>query len=169
MTRLERVFMGSVTEKIIGHSPRTVLVVPRGSMSECNNILLATDGSSYSEAAAAEALTLVKFRGGKCAFHAIAVAEQGAAEEKIQTLNRALENIRSKANKEGIEADTLLSKGRPHESIYEEIIEYAKEKNADIIVMGSHGRTVIQRLLIGSVAERVIGHTYCPVMVVKTG
>ena len=86
MTRLERVFMGSVTEKIIGHSPRTVLVVPRGSMSECNNIILATDGSSYSEAAAAEALTLVKFRGGKCAFHAIAVAEQGAAEEKIQTL-----------------------------------------------------------------------------------
>jgi nucleotide-binding universal stress UspA family protein len=63
--------------------------------------------------------------------------------------------------------DTLLVKGKPHESIHECIVEYSKEKDADIIVVGSHGRTGIKRLLMGSVAERVIGHAKCAVLVVK--
>lgn len=47
------------------------------------------------------------------------------------------------------------------------IISAAKEKKVDLIVMGSHGRSGISRLLMGSVTERVIGHAVCPVLVVK--
>ena len=50
---------------------------------------------------------------------------------------------------------------QPHEFIIRE----AKEKNIDLIVMGTHGRTGLEKLLIGSVAERVVGHAPCAVMV----
>lgn len=167
ITRLERALMGSVTAKVIGHSQRNVLVVPRDSIIKWENIVVTTDGSKYSEAAAKEAVALTKFWGEKCVLHAIAVTRKSATEDRIQISNNALKEIQLNAKKENIKVDTLLVKGKPHESIHETIIEYAKEKNADIIVMGSRGRTGIQRLLIGSVTERVIGHTTCPVMVVK--
>ena len=51
---------------------------------------------------------------------------------------------------------------------YNVIISTAKEKKVDLIVMGSHGRRGISRLLMGSVTERVIGHASCAVLVVKT-
>jgi nucleotide-binding universal stress UspA family protein len=167
ITRLERALMGSVTAKVIGHSQRNVLVVPRDSIIKWENIVVTTDGSKYSEAAAKEAVALTKFWGEKCVLHAIAVTRKSATEDRIQISNNALKEIQLNAKKENIKVDTLLVKGKPHESIHETIVEYAKEKNADIIVMGSRGRTGIQRLLIGSVTERVIGHTTCPVMVVK--
>ena len=47
------------------------------------------------------------------------------------------------------------------------IIEFAQKRGADLIVMGSHGRTGLGRLLLGSVAEQVIGKAVCPVLVVK--
>jgi hypothetical protein len=50
---------------------------------------------------------------------------------------------------------------QPHEFIIQE----AKEKNIDLIVMGTHGRTGLDKLLIGSVAERVVGYAPCVVMV----
>jgi hypothetical protein len=53
--------------------------------------------------------------------------------------------------------------GKPAEAI----IETANEKSADLIILGSHGRTGIERLLMGSVAERVIVMSSCAVMVVK--
>ena len=167
ITRLERALMGNVTAKVIGHSARNVLVVPRDSIIKWDNIVITTDGSKYSEAAAQEALALAKICGEQCALHALAVTRRSATEKRIQISKNALKEIQSNAEKENIKADTLLVKGKPHESIHETIIEYAKEKNADIIVMGSRGRTGIQRLLVGSVVERVIGHTSCPVMVVK--
>ena len=48
-----------------------------------------------------------------------------------------------------------------------EIVEYAKEIGADMIMMSSHGRTGIKHLLIGSVAERVVRLAECPVMVLR--
>ena len=49
------------------------------------------------------------------------------------------------------------------------IIDHAKEWGADLIVVGSHNRTLIERLLVGSVSERVIKHAPCSVLVVKEG
>jgi len=53
--------------------------------------------------------------------------------------------------------------GEPDEAI----VEAAQKNRADLIVMGCHGRTGFKRLLLGSVAERVIGRATCPVLVVK--
>jgi nucleotide-binding universal stress UspA family protein len=53
--------------------------------------------------------------------------------------------------------------GRPDEAI----VKFAEDVGADLIVMGSHGRTGLSKILLGSVAERVIGQAACPVLVVK--
>lgn len=49
----------------------------------------------------------------------------------------------------------------------EKICETARQEHADLIVMGSHGRSGLSRLLVGSVAESVMRHARCPVLVVK--
>jgi len=48
-----------------------------------------------------------------------------------------------------------------------EIVRVAKEKGADLIVLSSHGRTGLGRILFGSTAEAVVRHASCPVLVVK--
>ena len=50
-----------------------------------------------------------------------------------------------------------------------EIVKAAKDWPADLIVIGSHGRGGVQRLLLGSVAEAVMRHAACPVLVVRAG
>ena len=54
--------------------------------------------------------------------------------------------------------------GQPHEFIIKE----AKEKDIDLIIIGTHGKTGLKRLLIGSVAQKVVGYAPCPVLVVPT-
>ena len=48
----------------------------------------------------------------------------------------------------------------------DEIIRYSKKNSINMIVMGTHGRTGLKKMVMGSVAQRVIGYTPCPVMVV---
>jgi len=73
-----------------------------------------------------------------------------------------LEEVKDRAAKENIPCETIVHiGGQPHEFIVQE----AKDKNIDLIVMGTHGRTGLNKLLIGSVAERVVGHAPCAVMV----
>jgi len=52
-------------------------------------------------------------------------------------------------------------------SVEKGILEYAKSHKIDLIVMGSHGRTLFRKLVLGSVAYGVVNHSLCPVLVVK--
>jgi universal stress protein A len=52
--------------------------------------------------------------------------------------------------------------------VYEMIAELARQSNADMIVIATHGRTGLAHMIIGSVAERVIQNSLCPVLVVRT-
>jgi nucleotide-binding universal stress UspA family protein len=63
---------------------------------------------------------------------------------------------------QGITARWLLKIGAP----WQEIVRAATDEHADMIVMGTHGRTGLDRLLLGSVAERVVRHAPCPVVTV---
>jgi nucleotide-binding universal stress UspA family protein len=70
--------------------------------------------------------------------------------------------VRELIEREGIKVEALTLKGEP----YEVIVNTAKQKNAGLIVVGSHGRTGMERLLMGSVTERVIGHSGGTVLVI---
>ncbi len=61
------------------------------------------------------------------------------------------------------EVVTRLGRGEP----WDQIVSAAREDRVDLIVMGTHGRTGLRRALIGSVAERVVRHAPCTVMVVR--
>lgn len=157
-TGLERLMMGSVTSKVIGHAPCKVLVVPRDARLTLEKILIATDGSIYSEMASREAISIAKRAGSSLI--ALSVAKR---EENIPAAKESVDMVRKVAEKEGIKVEVLTPKGIPYESI----VDTAIQKNAGLIVVGSHGRTGLERLLMGSVTERVIGNTKCPVLVVR--
>jgi universal stress protein A len=63
----------------------------------------------------------------------------------------------------GIETQAILRVGYP----FEEIVLMANDPEIDLVIIGSHGRSRITRLLVGSTAERVVEHAPCPVLVVK--
>jgi nucleotide-binding universal stress UspA family protein len=157
-TGLTRLLMGSVTARVIGHRPCHVLVVPRGVLLRFERLLIASDGSPYSEAAWNEALTLARTMGS--ALIGVAVA---ASDRDIPTVTGVVRNLEAAAAAQGVTLETMIPMGRPDEGI----VKAAEFKQASLIIVGSHGRSGLKRLLMGSVAERVIGHAKCPVLVVK--
>ncbi|MBA3070580.1 MAG: universal stress protein [Nitrospirae bacterium] len=157
-TGLERVMMGSVTAKVIGHAPCKVMVVPKDAKLTLEKILIATDGSIYSELASREAISIAKRSGGS-----LVVLSVAKRDENLLVAKESVDMVRKVAEKEGIKVEALTLKGMPHEVI----VNTAAQKKAGLIVIGSYGRTGIERLLMGSVTERVIGHSGCAVLVVK--
>jgi nucleotide-binding universal stress UspA family protein len=173
-TGLKRLMMGSVAKRVIGHAPCSVLVVPRGARLEFRKVLCATDGSAYSEAAVAEAVQIVKRSGAELSFASVVRAETASPLDIVQSqmqrglivlavAESSIRKAKEIAGKEGLQAEGGILAGRP----FEAIVTSAREKGADLIVMGSHGRTGVDRLLMGSVTERVIGIAECAVLVVK--
>jgi nucleotide-binding universal stress UspA family protein len=169
-TALERMLVGGVTARVIGHSQKDVLVIPRNAVIGWKNILLATDGSRYSDAAAERAIDLAKNYGGNIKtvsvvdvtdeFHALAPE---VVEKLVKEAKTFVENVKKKAETSNVNIDTLVREG----DAYKVITGLARDEKADVIVIGSHGRTGLKRLLMGSVTEKVIGHSTCPVLVVK--
>lgn len=176
-TGLKRLMMGSVTARVIGHSPCNVLVVPRAANILYKNILIATDGSKYSRVADSTAIDIAKRCGANLIAISVVPSESISAFDIVQTqmqkevvagkeLEEAKENIndvKSSAKREGVSVEGVIVSGRP----YEAIVETEREKDVDLIVIGSHGRTGIEKFLMGSVTERVIGDAGCAVLVVK--
>lgn len=157
-TGIKRLMMGSVTAKVIGHAPCNVLVLPLNATMECRNVLIATDGSKYSQAAASEAFGIAK----KCG-SVLTVLSVASSDDEIAAAQENVNTVLSSAEREGIQTTSVVTKGKP----YKAIIKTSKRKKADLIVLGSHGRTGLDRLLMGSVTERVIGHSKVAVLVVK--
>jgi nucleotide-binding universal stress UspA family protein len=157
-TGLARLLMGSVTARVIGHSPCHVLVVPQEVALNFDRLLIASDGSPFSEAAWVEALTLAQAMGS--ALIGVSVA---ADDRDIPGATQVVRTLELAAEQQGIALDTMIPMGRPDEGI----VKAADFKAASLIIVGSHGRTGLKRLLMGSVAERVIGHAQCAVLVVK--
>jgi len=177
-TGLRRLLMGSVTAKVIGHASCDVLVVPRDAEIRYQKILLATDGSKYSAAAASEAIGIAK-RCGSFLYVVCVVPSETAspfdivhsemqhemiAQNELRVGEKNVNDLLAAAKQEGVRVEGLIIEGRP----YEAIVENAREKDVDLIVMGSHGRTGLERLLMGSVTERVVGHADCSVLIAKT-
>jgi nucleotide-binding universal stress UspA family protein len=158
-TSLARLFMGSIAARVIGLSPVNVLVIPREDSLAFRRLLIASDGSSYSDAALMEATAMAARAGSELLGVAVA-REEGEISETREILQRML----TAANREGVSFQGISPQGLAAD---EGIIQVALENRVDLIIMGSHGRTGFKRLLMGSVTERVIGQAPCPVLVVK--
>ncbi|MGB9714957.1 MAG: universal stress protein [Thermodesulfovibrionales bacterium] len=157
-TGLGRVMMGSTTAKVIGYTLCRVMVVPKEAKLNFDKILIATDGSMHSEFAANEAISIAKRSGSTLI--ALSVAKK---DENLPAAKECVDAVKKDAEKEGIKVKTIIRKGIPHEVI----VKTGAQEDVGLIVIGSHGRTGITKLLMGSVTERVIGHAESPVLVWK--
>lgn len=170
LARSEKAFMESVTARVIGHSPIDVLVMPSGAVLKWDNILLAIDKSKCSEVAAERALDIARHHKGELkVVSVVGVPDEAYAEapnEVEKLINRArdiVESVKDRATRLNIKTEVFVREGEPHEKI----ISIASNIKADIICMGSYGRRGLSRLLVGSVTEKVIEKSSCPVLVVK--
>jgi len=155
---LMKLMMGEVVAKVIKSAPCKVLVVPKEAIIAYQNILVATDGSKYSEAAAADGIGIAKRCGSSLVALCAARSDDELAEAKANVAK-----IVSMAQKEGVPVESLT----PHGRSYEAIVEVAGGRGVDLIVMGTYGKTGLDKILMGSSTEKVIGRTHCAVLVAK--
>ncbi|HMK49702.1 MAG TPA: universal stress protein [Thermodesulfovibrionales bacterium] len=167
---VERALVGSVAARVIGYSRQDVLVVPACAKLSWQNILVATDGSPYSEAAARRAIEIAKQHQSE--FKALSVVDvtiefmlraQEVYNHLVAKAKGIADSVKEKALAAGVKAEAVVRDGE----VYKVIIDVANETKSDIIIMGSLGKTGIKRLLMGSSAERVLGHSCFPVLIVK--
>lgn len=158
---LARGMVGDATAKVIGHAPCSVLVVPRGAHSYDHRVLVATDGSRYGDAAAWSAGRLAASAG--LPLTVVSAVLPSHNEQRRNEAVQAIERV-----KLGLAVGTpvtgIVAEGRPEQVI----LDQARHAGADLIVVGTHGRTGLDRLLMGSIAERVIGFAELPVLAVKS-
>jgi nucleotide-binding universal stress UspA family protein len=170
MSLIEKAFVGSVTARVIGYSRQDVLVIPHGAKVSWDNLLIATDGSVYSEAAAMKAIKIAGQYHSKVKALSVVdvtvefmIRAQEVYKSLVQKAEDITNSIKARAFSMGVGVEPIVRDGE----VYKTIIDVAKEYQTDTIVMGSLGKTGMKRLLMGSTAERVIGHSSLPVLIVK--
>lgn len=165
--------MGSIAARVIGFSAVDVLAVPSKSEINLERILVAVDGSRSAERAASVAFQLRESYGS--ALFVLSVAnipshlyglDPNLADRFLGEARQVLDQFKtgSQSQEPNVPVDLLLREGEPAECIN----QVAMDKKVGMIIIGSHGRTGLKRLLMGSVAERVLGHAPCPVLVTKS-
>lgn len=88
----------------------------------------------------------------------------GEAEERAKKWTKDyLTNVVEELKKDGITAMIVIADGDPAE----EILGYARKNNVDLIVMSTHGSSGVARWLLGSVTDRIVRHSICPVLVIS--
>ena len=138
-------------------------------------ILVPTDGSEFTKFAVDKAIELAELSGGKVT--ALFVLDKSiyanspmdtALINVYDTLEKegryATSYVSEKAKAAGVEVEEKLVEGVPSKVILQE----ADAGGYDVIVMGTLGRTGISKLLMGSVAEKIVQNAKCPVMVAKS-
>jgi len=158
---LARLMLGDATAKVIGNARCSVMVVPKAADMWSRRVLLATDGSRSSDAAALAAARIARCCGTPITVLSVEVPQHSA--ERQAEARQVVDRVIAFYKAEGVEAEGLVGRGLPHEVIAQTM----RERGCDLVVMGSHGRTGLGRLLLGSNSERVIGQAECPVLVVR--
>jgi nucleotide-binding universal stress UspA family protein len=140
-----------------------------------DTILVPTDGSDASMEAVDEAVELAGRLGGTV--HVLSVVEQAQyapmntpspdfvdslEANAREALDRAVDRAEA-AGAEGVEG--TVEAGTAHEAI----VSYVDEADVDLVVMGTHGRTGLDRVLLGSVTEKVVRLSPVPVLTVRPG
>jgi len=124
------------------------------------NILIATDGSEFAGRAVTSALSLAKSEGAKV-FVVLVDAPMHAGQIK-QEAKALLNRVAAEAKAANVPCQTIQV---DHDQPHQVICATAKDKNCDLIVLGSHGRGRITTALLGSVTNAVLRHAACPVLV----
>lgn len=135
------------------------------------NILYATDFSRYSDAALPFALSIARKYGSKIfATHIVSLmpfagsaptqALRALAAQGVREARETMERVQARCKE--IPREALIRRGE----IWTELGKIIQEKDIDMVVCGTHGRTGVSKVLLGSVAENIYRHAACPVLTV---
>lgn len=171
---LKRMALGSTARRTLRYAPQPVLTVSADATrgGELDTILHPTDGSDGAVAAADHAIELAAgFEAGLHVINVVDVSGPWATLESSDLLvafeaagRDAVDAVIDRAeNREILSVQATVLNGTPASVI----TDYATDRDVDLIVMGTHGRTGLERVLLGSVAERVVGTANVPVLAVK--
>lgn len=174
-TGLARIFLGSVAEKIVRHAPCSVLAVrPDGEPRPFLHILCPVDFSDSAQHAADLAATLVAPGGaGVTLLHIIDLPVAYSGEPTAENFIRDLdvhasglldiwaERLRARTSAPITTRSRIGGPGPQTLAVLD------LDPTIDLVVMGSHGRTGIARAFLGSVAEKVVRHAKCPVLIAR--
>jgi nucleotide-binding universal stress UspA family protein len=139
------------------------------------HILVPTDFSEYADYALDYAVELAKsFQARVTVLYVYYLPSIALGEVSPAVIDETLEALETNAQQHahkalarvlnaGLQGDSVIVEGAP----FQMIIDTAKEKAVDLIVMGTHGRTGLTHVLMGSVAERVVRMAPCPVLVTR--
>jgi len=183
LTGFRHLLLGSTAERIVQKSPAPVLSVHPGDRTPTaspRTILVPTDFSEDAEAALHTTRQTLSWSGEGDpptrvillhVFHVPAeYRSYGPAgsffeftEELSATLDERLAALAGPFRDEGLRVEWVVAEGIPAEVIVRE----AAERDVDVIAMGTHGRSGLAHLLLGSTAERVVQHAECPVLTVR--
>lgn len=146
----------------------------RFSSETIKKILIPTDGSDSSIHAAEYGISIAKMHEAQIIVVNVMdtfvidrfskVTERKVVEQELNDDGRRHINyVLGLAEKSSVKATWVIEKGRP----FEHIVRLANSLDVDLIVMGTYGRRGVEKMAIGSVSERVIEYSKCPVIVVK--
>ena len=140
-----------------------------------DRILVPTDGSECAARAADHAIGLAA--GSNATLHVLSVVDATELARNVPEVNAeyveqqlrsraesAVAEVAERADDAGVETVTAVEPGVPDR----DIVAYATEHGCDLIVMGTRGRTGLERYLLGSVAERTVRRSDVPVVTVRT-
>jgi nucleotide-binding universal stress UspA family protein len=137
-------------------------------MQPIRTILVPTDFSKHAGTALDVARTLARDHGARLIVLHVDMQYSGTLAMTIDpgTSRKALDAIREQLEGSDLKCsvETQLRIGDP----VDEILEAIATENPDLVVVGSHGRTGLRRLIMGSVAEAVLRRSPCPVITVRT-
>src|SRR6185436_14739478 len=173
-TGLKRILLGSTAEVVLRKSPVPVFVVrpfwtedeapPQSSeTAPMRNLLVPVDGSDLAELAVPSALELARlFEARAILLRVLEESREGDAAE-VRDAEEHLDAIARTFERRGIDTFVLVQKGDP----VEEIQKAVRFHHADLIVMTTHGRSGLSRLVTGSVTEQVLRRATVPLLVVR--
>jgi nucleotide-binding universal stress UspA family protein len=171
-TGLARVLLGSVAEQVVRHAPCSVLAVrPDSKLTPFHHALVPTDFSDSAAHALDLAATLVEPTGSITVLHVLEVPVAISGEPSLAGFARDLDRRASAALDREVQRGTrgvpVTARMRLGYAGVQTLAALDDDRSIDLVVMGSHGRTGIKRVLMGSVAEKVVRHAHCAVMVAR--
>jgi nucleotide-binding universal stress UspA family protein len=149
-----RLLLGSVTEQVLRRATMPLVACRPGSRMEGWTHVVALDGSPRAEGILDDLLPLTRVLGAT--LHLLHVAEKSPGNDARRYLKKVALQVKAR----GVNVATAIRQG----SAPAEILRYAGEARAGMIALATHGRTGLERVLMGSVAEAVLRKSPCPVL-----
>jgi universal stress protein E len=170
-------FLGCTSERVVRKAMVPVMVAKGGLSAGAKTFLVPTDFSDCARKAAEEALMLAESFRGRIIFfhvvdlyplHTVAYADEFGVSVPLpppapEVIESEWQDFFSGLPLEKVDWEKCTKEGEAATAIVHE----AEQRQADVIVMGTHGRTGLEYMLLGSVAEKVVRRAHCPVLTIR--